>query len=285
MLGLDVGFGWTKWWTKEKKGKFPTWIGLWENYSISDITPIEFEGEKYVVGEEARFCRQKIEIVDYEDMIRFLPLIALYVSRITGLTPYEMVTGLAPKHYAKFKQDKEAQLRLNEFNRILFQGLGVLIDMEESIRPEEGESLILVDIGFNTVDVLLLLWTGEKYKKIAVESFEGLGVRNAVERFREKLRIEHLKSQPASKLVKIFQESKAKIEGREYYLNEEVKEAKQSYKEVLLTRLKEAFGEKIEEADHMIVAGGGAYLVEKLRYDTIVPKEPEFSNARGYTKS
>lgn len=285
MVGLDVGFGWTKWWTQEKKGKFPTWIGLWEKYSISEVQPLEFEGEQYVVGEEARFCKQKIEIVDYESIIKYLPLIALHVSRLTGASRYDMVTGLAPKHYVKFKQDREAQLKLNEFKKVLYQGLGVLMDVEEKLKLREDEFIVLIDIGFNTVDVLLLLWTGEKFKKIAVESFEKLGVLNAVERFRERLNVENLKDQPASKLVKVFQEGKARIAGKEYNLEKEVKEAKETYRETLMARLKEAFGSKLEEADHMILAGGGAYLVGKIRPDTIVPEEPEYSNARGYTKA
>ncbi|RMH00592.1 MAG: hypothetical protein D6699_07550 [Aquificota bacterium] len=81
MIGLDVGFGWTKVAKDGREvGKFPTWIAYYDKDMV-DIEPIRWEGREYVVGEYARYSRQRIELADIELLVRFLPVILLHVKR------------------------------------------------------------------------------------------------------------------------------------------------------------------------------------------------------------
>lgn len=280
-IGLDIGFGWTKVYFDGRAYRFPTWLGVWSGYAVSDVEPISFEGRDYVVGHPARFCRQRVEITSYEELIRFMPLFAQVVKRELG-EDKPVVVGLSPKHYAMYKRDEKAQRRLAVFEKVLPQGFGVLVDVHSQIEPREGDEVIVVDIGFNTVDYLIVVWEGEGYKRIGLDTIEGLGVLQAVEVFRKSLPIEMLKDWSNSRLLKVFEEGKLTIEGEQVDLTSYKEKAISVYKDALLTRLKGEIGEGLAQAKYFVVAGGGAYLVGSLRPDAIVPQEPEFSNARGF---
>lgn len=285
--GVDIGFGWTKVYVDGKAFRFPTWIGVWGGYAISDVEPISFEGRDYVVGYPARFSRQRIEVSSYEELLRFMPLIAMAVKREIGDIP--LVGGLSPKHYAMYRKDSKAQKRLGEyFEKVLPQGFGVLVDVHPELSLSEGEQVVVVDIGFNTVDFAVVIWEGESYRRIALDSIEGLGVLQAVEVFRKHLpaeKVGFVKDWSVQRLLKVFEEGKLKIEGEELDLSQWREKAIEVYRDSLLSRLRGELGEGLSSSEHFVQAGGGAYLIGKLRADAIVPQEPEFSNARGFAKS
>lgn len=285
-IGLDIGFGWTKVYIGGKAVRFPTWIGVWTGYSVSDVEPISFEGRDYVVGYPARFCRQRVEVSDFDTLVRFAPLVVEYVKREFGDMP--VVGGLSPKHYSRYVKDSMLQKRLSAyFEKLLPQGFGVLVDVFPQLSLTEGDQVVVVDIGFNTVDYLLVVWDGEKFQRIGLDSVEGLGVLRAVEVFKKTLpeQTGFIKDWSVSRLLKVFEEGKLSVEGEEVDLSRWKEKAVEVYRDMLLTRLKEEIGEGLVHSEYLVVAGGGANLTGKLRKDCIVPPEPEFSNARGFSKS
>ncbi|MGC8852210.1 MAG: hypothetical protein ACP5P0_01240 [Hydrogenobacter sp.] len=112
MKGIDVGFGWTKVandWVEVEK--FPTWIAYYES-GMESVEPVEFEGRAYVEGEDARYSRRKIELADAELLFRFFPVIVEYAKRRYQLND-EAVSGLAPNHYALYKESLKLRDRLS----------------------------------------------------------------------------------------------------------------------------------------------------------------------------
>jgi hypothetical protein len=69
-------------------------------------------------------------------------------------------------------------------------------------------------------------------------------------------------------------------------LYEEKKRACQLWSEQIYLRLSEEIGELIKGKSLFVVAGGGAYFLDKSVFEreVYVPVEPDFSNARGYYK-
>jgi len=286
-VGLDVGFGHVKVATQERVFKFPSWIGVWNEKDISDVQPISFEGRDYVVGESARFCTQRVELVDFETLLRYLPLIVEYVKRELGEEELEIGVGLAPRHYRRYKDSEEVRKKLSGFELVLPQGFGVLLDVEDELGIEEGETVFIVDIGFNTVDYLLVSKQNGKYFREGMATIERAGVLQAVETFRSILPAElgYIKNWSLSRLVKVFESGQVNVEGEKIDLKSYRERAIETYRTALLSRLKSEVGEAVLESDKVVSAGGGVYLLGKLRKDAYVPSEPEFSNARGFLKA
>lgn len=286
MVGLDIGFGWTKVAEDGREvGKFPTWVAYYDK-DMADVEPIEYGGRAYVVGESARYSRQRIELVDLEMLVRFMPVVVEYVRREHKVGG-DICGGLAPKHYAYYKENESLNRRLNGLLRLVLpQGVGVLLDVDGSIK--EGEVVLVVDVGFNTVDYVLAKKGGDRYHKYAIGSIEGLGVLRAVELFKEKLpvQLDILKGFSFSRLVEAFEKGYATIEGEKVNLKSYVEFAKEEYVDLLLSRLKMELKGRVEERDRLVLAGGGANLLsaEVFGKNTVKPSLPEFSNARGFSK-
>ncbi len=129
---------------------------------------------------------------------------------------------------------------------MLPQGVGILLDVDELIN--DGEVVLVVDVGFNTVDYVLAK-KEEKYRKYAIGSIEGLGVLRAVELFKEKLpqSLELLKNFSFSRLVEAFEKGYATLEGEKVNLQSYVDMAKEEYVDLLLSRLKMELKGRVEE--------------------------------------
>ena len=281
-VGLDVGFGWTKVVTDTETFKFPTWLAYYKPSSISEIEPITVDGRDYVVGEDARVMK-KIDINDIQTLVKYLPVFVKYVKEETG-NEGPVVTGLPPKYY---KELKDTVLKTANF--VVPQGVGILMDVEDKLSVDNGEWVIVIDIGFNTLDYLIAEKRGEKWSKKAVDSVANFGVSLAVEHFKKYLPsdvVGIVKNWSLSKVMKIFEDGKLKIAGEVIDLSSYKQRAIEEYLEQLTQRLKEELGDILLEADHFVVAGGGANFIpaKDLRKDAFVPQEPEFSNARGYYK-
>ena len=282
MIGLDVGFGWTKVVTETETFKFPTWLAYYKPSSISEIEPITVDGKDYVVGEDARVMK-KIDINDIQTLVKYLPVFVKYVKQRTK-TEGPIVTGLPPKHYRVLKDEV-----LKTIDLVVPQTVGILADVEGKLPIEDGEYIIIIDIGFNTLDYLIAQKTTERWSKKALESVDSFGVSLAVDHFKKYLPSEVVgivKNWSLSRIMKIFEEGKLKIAGEVIDLSSYKQRAIEEYTEQLIQRLKEELGDILWEADHFVIAGGGANFIsaKDLRKDAFVPEKPEFSNARGYFK-
>jgi hypothetical protein len=282
MIGLDVGFGWTKVVAGKGGFKFPSWLAYYKPSAMSDIEPVTVDGRDYVVGEDAR-AMKKIDINDVPTLVKYLPVFVKYVKTLTG-SEGPVVTGLPPKYYKSLKDEV-----LKTADLVVPQSVGILVDVEDSINAEPGEWVVVIDIGFNTLDYLVAEQKGDRWSKKAVDSIDNFGVSLAVDHFKKYLPSEVVgivKNWSLSKVMKIFEEGRLKIAGEVIDLSPYKKRAVEEYVEQLFQRLKEELGDLLLEADHFVVGGGGANIIpaKEIRKDAFIPEDPEFSNARGYFK-
>jgi hypothetical protein len=281
-IGLDVGFGWTKVVTEEKTFKFPTWLAYYKPSSITEIEPITVDGKDYVVGEDAKVMK-KIDINDIDTLVKYLPVFVKYIKTVVGENG-PVVSGLPPKHFKRLKDTAEKAVNL-----VVPQTVGILADIEEKLPIEEEEYVLIIDIGFNTLDYLVAQKANERWSKKALESVDNYGVSLAVEHFKKYLPIDLVgivKNWSLSKIMKVFETGNLKIAGETIDLFNYKIKAIEEYTEQLIQRLKEELGDLLYETDYVVIAGGGANIVKRelIRKDAYIPEDPQFSNARGYYK-
>jgi len=286
-IGLDVGFGHTKVVSDGRKLKFPTWIAFPSRSAISEAEEVKVGSESMVVGEDAKYEPRRVEISSISTLIRYAPYFLKYVINRLGEEPKMVVSGLPPAHKDKREDYKEALrsvLKSGEVEVIL-QGMGILKDVEDKL----GEDALIIDVGFNTVDYLLVVRHGEKWRYRKGNTIEEHGVLRAVEAFRENIPDElgYVKNLSLSRLIEVFEKGEITIQGMKKRLPDIKEIAVREFTNALISRLISEIGNALYEVETIVIAGGGANLIDRNLIEhtnVIIPEEPEFSNARGYHK-
>ncbi|ACO04969.1 conserved hypothetical protein (plasmid) [Persephonella marina EX-H1] len=276
-VAFDLGFGWTKVCTDTGECfKFPTWLAYHSDTAISEVDKVLVDGKEYVVGEDARLERQRITITSIQELLNYFPVFKRYSLEKLGISESEaqIITGLPPIH-----KDK-AEILEKQGAVVLPQGLGIFLDVADKVSEEE---LMIIDIGFNTVDYIVVI----KNKRKKGNTIEKQGVERMIELFRNKLpdSLGYLKQFSFQRLMDVFEKGYATVEGERIDLTSYKERAIEEYNEVLKTRLKDEIGNLIDEIERIVIAGGGAYYLKDIRKAGIyIPEKPEFSQARGYLK-
>jgi len=276
-VAFDLGFGWTKVCADTGECfKFPTWLAYHSDTAISEVDKVLVDGKEYVVGEDARLERQRITITSIQELLNYFPVFKRYSLEKLGISESEaqIITGLPPIH-----KDK-AEILEKQGAVVLPQGLGIFLDVADKVSEEE---LMIIDIGFNTVDYIVVI----KNKRKKGNTIEKQGVERMIELFRNKLpdSLGYLKQFSFQRLMDVFEKGYATVEGERIDLTSYKERAIEEYNEVLKTRLKDEIGNLIDEIERIVIAGGGAYYLKDIRKAGIyIPEKPEFSQARGYLK-
>lgn len=291
VVGLDVGFGYVKYYVEDGRyGRFPSWVGIWKGQSVSDVEPIEYGGREYVVGEDAEFF-ERVEMPSFDELLRYSGVFVEYVKKKLSLREPILVGGLSARHYGIYLRDAMVKRFFDGiYNAVYPQGGGIFADVMEGLSLESGDTALVIDIGFNTVDYLLTRYDGEVYRRIALDTIEGLGVLLAVDLFMGQLpeRVVGIaKSWSKSNMIGVFEKGSMRIEGKVVDLSSYRDKAISLYTDMLITRIKEAIGKGVFKASRVVVGGGGAYVIDvrKIREDAIIPENAEYSNARGFVKA
>jgi len=290
-LGIDLGFGFTKIAYATPDGnittlKFPSWVAYFERTPMSQIEPIEVDGIEYVVGEYAKYERQKLEMASIEEFVKLSPILVKEAIRRTG-SPTEMVVGIAPK-FKDYRSEIEKRIHStipgNYELSVMPQGFGAYIDLIDTKPELTQEDILIVDIGFNTVDYILI----SNGKRIKGNTIEKLGMTEAVNIFRSLIppSYSQLQNYSPSRLLQIFESPKGEVlvMGSTLNLSSFREKAIIRYSELVLSRLKEEVGSLITEIPYILVVGGGAYYVKLPLRNVIIPDQPEYANARGFLK-
>jgi len=273
-VGLDLGFGWCKVCTSEGNCfKFPSWLAYHPSDAISELDTVTVDAVEYVVGEDVKFERQKITISEINDLISYFNVFKKYALQKAGIKEdgVQIITGLPPIH-----KDKAGKLEKQGVT-VLPQGVGIYLDVKDNIKSDE---MLILDIGFNTVDYILVS-NGIKKKGNTIEK---QGVERMVEMFRSQIDISFVKQFPLQRVMELFEKGYGVFEGEHIDLSHIKKRSIDEYNEILKTRLKSEIGNLINEIESIVLAGGGAYYIKDIRKDVYIPDAPEFSQARGYTK-
>jgi hypothetical protein len=289
VMGIDIGFGQVKVIVDDLAFKFPSQIAQFLEGEISDVPAIEYNGMLYVVGEEATAFRHKLSLSTVDLLIRYSPvLLKRALLEVGEGGEYLVVSGLPPRFRYMGEEFSRALQTVEGIRKVLIvpQGAGVLEDVKDYVRTHGGA--LILDIGFNTVDYLSVRVKGDDLVKERGGTIEGLGVKSAVEIFRSLLPAEvgFLRNEPYVFVVPYFAKGRLTLAGKDVFLQEEKMKASKLWTEQIYLRLQEEIGELIKSKPVFVVAGGGAYFLDRSLFEreVYIPVEPDLSNARGYYK-
>jgi hypothetical protein len=311
-LGLDIGYGDVKavyqYEGKLTMMKFPTAIayaeqGVGELSEFAYNEEYEYRNRRYLVGKQALFGAFSTR--SFEFMRRYLPLFVFKtvkdIRERTGETVTDIALGLPLSHYTEanisaltllLERIEVAHTVLELKVRFYPQGLGVLADYrlseDRSVNRQTNQDMLIIDIGFNTVDVVV----AERGKIIKSESetLERHGVSKitlALTREIKSLMQIDLSEQEAKDVLCL---GKIKVYGAERDLTEMIRGSAENYADWLMQEVRSKWAARIQRSERVIVAGGGAYYLKdnipaEYRPLVHVPDLPEHANARGFFKT
>jgi len=301
-IGIDIGYGHTKVYYQDNITKFQTAICYASDIGISygDHNTYEFEGELYYVGKEA-VGSDAFFMSDYEMIKKFAPIIIYHVlskfEEVKLIKPIEVRTGLSIMDFDR-KEDFKKRIEKFEVNEqiietkplIMAQGAGSVYDWvyntNNGVFPK---SIMAIDIGYNTVNVLRFV-DGKPIRK-DMRPYTESGVSSAIKKFSTFLQLKYNMGFSDQESLIIFNNGEFIYKGE---LQEDVsKKIKQLTNEFVKTTLMTVINREnknVSLSEVVIVSGGGAYLINRENisalkdYKQIIPvdKPFEYSNVRGY---
>jgi hypothetical protein len=286
VLGIDIGFGSVKVYSSGVEYKFPTAVAYMPDDEVAEVEKVNVGGRYFVVGKDVRYvARNKIEIPGVRELIRWSGVFLKYVIDKFGEFDV-VVSGLPPsakRHVSEFESVLKSVCRDARI-KILPQGAGILYDVVSG--DVSLSEVMVVDIGYNTVDCLVAERIEGVWRKKRGITVEGFGVMKAVSFMRDLFssKMEFFKNWSVSRLVDAFEVGYVVVDGEKVDLSGYRAEAVRRYEEVLVGRLKAELGDDLRSIESVVLAGGGAYYVSDKLFGkrVMVPDKPEFSQARGY---
>ncbi|KAA0259086.1 ParM/StbA family protein [Deferribacter autotrophicus] len=302
VVSIDVGFGDVKV-VYERAGnlvfkKFPT--------AIKEVLPtrIDFStssSEKeyyynsryYVIGENAK--NNSLNQSTVNSLVEFTPLL-IYKAIIDyqletentifalGLPLYEYTQKNKQRLKAKLADFEVDYKKQGYFVHIYPQGVGCYFAYTLYHKQEIQNALIL-DIGFNTVEIILLR-NGRIVKtestmlaKNGIMQIAGLLKRLLLER--KKINLSYQEA------IDILINKSITIYGKKFDLSDIVTEVKRMYSDQLLKEIYAMYDDNLRSADRLLLCGGGAYhigdhLPEEYNGLAEILPDAEFANALGY---
>lgn len=309
-LALDIGFGDCKAVFSNGNGistfKYPTAVshadstGTFVNGYINERI-FEYRKSKFFIAETA--ARDSISTQSYDFMKKYVPLFTYFamekVREKSGVDVSQVALGLPLTYFNKGEKEikpliDNLQVDGKQFSfdsRFYPQCFGAVCEYRMSdlgiIKPGTAEDMIVVDIGFNTVDVC----TVEKGKVIprGTTTRDKQGVCRITDGIRNSLTVERHATISDHEAVEILRNGLYIEYGKTIRCEELVNKAKKNYAEALFADLASKWENYIRRSVRILLVGGGAHLVsdhvpERYKDMVTIPENPEYANARGYLK-
>lgn len=301
VCAVDVGRSYTKVWMKGRHWMFPSVYGYPRNSFGFDAgmeddnkRVIEFEGEQYLVGDDASHLRDATFLSDVDSIVRFSPL---FIARaLENKRVHTLCLGLPLADYAKRKSDLKARCRRfraggrdYQFERVVTYAQGMGPVFEHLAKHPGDKNIVVVEMGFFTVDSLLT----EGGRVVDSDFKDDKGVNELAKKLHAWVYNQISVDAPLYKIQEVLQQGDMGcIASRYVKLNGELRKAVAQlttrYTHEIVQHVKQRFGQKLRVVDRIVLAGGGANCVREealdadLREFVSVVKEPEYSNARGW---
>jgi len=303
-IGVDVGFGHTKYAYKDEKGelvlgKFPSVVAIAEDNlnEISEGVHV-FENAMYYVGEMAlKQPNHAIrEIVTYKDLEKYAPLLIAHVFSLEGIesdSVSSITCGLSPAHKgnsANFK-NRISNFEINgnsySFDIVLLpQGVGAVqaikyFDGNDEVT--EASDYLVVDIGFNTMDVIFVYNQQIQRGKINEDnSFEKKGAINIAEMMQKHIKGSFGRDITLKESLAIVTQGNYRLRGAVNDLSHEIKMFKEEYTRGIMDFLEAKYANEFDKMEKICFVGGGGYFID-IKYaehiDTF--RHSEYFNAIG----
>jgi hypothetical protein len=153
---------------------------------------------------------------------------------------------------------------------------------------DQPKNAAIIDIGFNTIDVLVV-----EDSRLSVDKSFGLVDKGTVILASDVAKIFYTKyNDQINKYLAneiLLNHGKIKYERKEYDLSEDIAKLRANYTEKVLADVFDNtdFKGLLKSIDTLIVAGGGAYYLDKSfieKEGIFVPDKPEYANVLGFIK-
>ena len=274
ILGIDIGFGFTKATNGEQDLVFKSVLGESTDIQFRDEMlstdevdenhlQVEVDGKSYFVGELAeRQSNVRFFTLDQAQFItKFAKVFALSAAAqmVKGFVPINLVTGLPIGHYREHK-DELAQLLVGEHKiiltdaagkkeektinvnkvRVVPQPFGSLFNMMLNDLGEMGDKRLvkdkigIIDVGFRTSDYTIS--DKMRYSERGSRTTDS-GIARAFNVIATKLRESSGVNVELYRLYEAIDEGKIKIRGKEYDLEKLTEQVSASWRRLSLTRL------------------------------------------------
>lgn len=291
---IDLGYGYVKVAIFLKNGKmktfkFPSAVARAKDTiaSIGTDTSYEFNGKRYIVGEEAVHGARGTR--DFNFLLQYGPLliyVALVKAGIDLSKKICLATGLSviDWHRAKEFSDQIKSINVNKQQirfhkpKLYAQGQGIYAD------AGSPSGLVAVcDIGYYSLDWLVFK-DGEPVPQDSDAT--RYGVHLIIARLKQDLTKRFPNVQVSEHFVKeAFLNGKCHIVGSEIDLSDDIEDEREEYSNYVLSELSSNYGDTYNFATQIIFSGGGAYhiLKDAMPGNAMQSKSPyEFANVRGY---
>jgi len=263
---------------------------------------VEFDGEKWVVGEQAiKHRRGCYYLRDVGELVHYYPLYLLEVKRREGIEKdrVKAVVSLPLDVYVVEKRKRESGIKDNLIDRLQFncsaygfsvevapQGVAGLQHLISTGKVKTGVSTLLIDGGFNTVNTAVInKELGVDYHKTFTDE---IGVRNLIEDFfAEELRKRYPSvSTNLVVLKEIFLKGVVDTGLKVEDIRPEKEKALQRYRNKLFRQVLGELRRAGIDYDQIVFMGGLSYYLSVEDFETnknlYIPEEGgEFLNVKG----
>lgn len=304
IVAIDQGFSDSKVVSGNEFGidkifKFPGVVGIVsKNDMVNDDRLIPYDDKYFYVGEDALHLPTEsiVDISDYSKLEYFAPLFIYKSFSILETTPDILVLGLSIaqiKNSGYYKDKIEKYLdsmgvRCKIF--VLPQGAiaKLAVDKygvnfpEENINFNKNASYILLDIGFNTLDVCHVI-NGQTSSNLVI-GLENKGAIVMAEEVQKSIKDTYQLDLSISEVKEVLVTENFKRRGKTYICDKLVSEAKLNYQNMLIEVIEERFGKVLDKVDALIMVGGGStfFKTDPSGFIQMPKVKPEFYNAIGY---
>lgn len=309
ILGIDIGYSACKCillhkdGTTIKKFKFPSYIGITKSNieGVQNERIVHYEESYYFVGEDAKHLPSAnlIEVTDYKNLEFYAPLFIYQAMKISGVLNTgvtKVVTGLS---IAQIQNSGYFQEAISHYvvdgveykNDVLLlpQGAGIKLAYDKfgAKYPEVqkeflGEAnYVIADIGFNTVDMLLI--SKGKTDPNLFEGIEKSGVMRIAAQMAQIINEKHQRQITLQEAREILDTGIYKLRGQKYNYEIEVKGLKEDFLKEILKLINERYGAIIDKVDFLVIGGGGSYLFQDSTdgFIKVIHNDSEYYNAIG----
>lgn len=282
-LSIDIGYSSVKLSYKGECYKSPSAISrvrnALANINLGDV--YELEGCKYRVGVDS--IKEALTTRDY-DWLEKYGVIFLHKSldmlNIDISQDIEIVTGLSLLNFNKAK-DFGMSLRRSVNNKHLTTGSVIKVKPQGLITTQYKQGLtILVNIGYNTVDVIILR-NGVPDQSLSYATTSGINW--IVKELQKILNAKYQISYNELQINEILLSGSIFIGGVEKELHDTIEELKLIYSEMLLAELKGQDVQLWQTANYIVFSGGGInYLTKPQQANIIIDSNGEYADVLSY---
>lgn len=297
ILSVDTGYSFIKYAYKDDTGnlrydKFITAVapGESDDLGIGEKSSIRYNGGEYLVGEKALYRGSILPTRSSDFLTTYSPLFLYKIIKERSLHPDLITLSLS---ISEFKAKSRALMQTCEnfivndtvfsFNVKVFpQGLGIWKYVGSP------DNAVILDIGFNTIDVLSVI-DGVPVPELSA-GYTDMGVCEIASAVSEHISSNIVKSYvPEVSVVQVLAVGRFKYKRQEYDISDLIEAKKEAYTKRIFETISKSSKLKtvLDRIDAFIVAGGGAYFIDddlKKSYGFVIPDKPEYANVLGFVK-